>query len=139
MDRTDYDADRNFDGGRSFYGNMEISNTEDDMLYLTERNGDFSYSLPVTVGKTYRIKFHLAEVRGSVDSVGLRVFNIFVEGQLPEALKNVDIYAEAGGRRPSISSTLTWPRTVRWTLRSSPWSSEERYRQSSWRKSMIAA
>ena len=94
VDGIKSDADRDYNGGRDWVGDKEVDNTEDDTLYQTERHGDFTYSLAVTAGKTYRIKFHLAEAQASYYVVGERVFNILVEGAL--AFNNVDIYAEAG-------------------------------------------
>jgi len=100
VDGIEYDADRDYDGGGDWVGDKEVDNTEDDTLYQTERLGDFTYSLAVTAGKTYRIKFHLAELRARYFEVGVRVFNIFVEGA--PAFNGVDIYAEAGKKAALI-------------------------------------
>jgi len=47
-----WEADQYFDGGRTFSagGMMEIENTLDDVIYQTERTGEFSYAVPVPPG-----------------------------------------------------------------------------------------
>jgi Malectin domain len=58
-----YWAEDNFFFGGSTYSmsSIPISNTVDDPIYQSERNGDFSYEVPVPVG-TYEVNIHLAEM-----------------------------------------------------------------------------
>jgi len=96
-----YDADRDFSGGDTFSANGDIGGTAEDTLYVTERNAgldqSFSYNLPVTVGKSYRITIKLAEIWHKVDNVNKqRVFDVLVEGQT--VFNDVDIYDLVGPR-----------------------------------------
>jgi len=95
-----YDADRDFSGGDTWSNSGTIEGTDEDTLYQTERNSglgsSFSYNLPVTVGKSYRITIKLAEIWHKVDNVDKqRVFDILVEGET--AFNDVDIYYLVGG------------------------------------------
>ena len=112
VDGTEYVADTNFAG--SFSGsegtsstNLAIGDTEDDVLYQSERYGSpLAYSFPVSDG-TYDVTLHFAEIyhtsqtggsgddAGAAGEVGDRVFDVSVEGQT--VLSDYDIYAEAGG------------------------------------------
>ncbi|HYX07011.1 MAG TPA: malectin domain-containing carbohydrate-binding protein, partial [Bacteroidales bacterium] len=90
IDGTSYSADMS--GGASFSTNSDISGTEDDQLYQTERFGkNFSYAIPVENG-SYQITLMFAEIFHS--SAGQRVFNVSIEGE--EVINNLDIYTKAG-------------------------------------------
>jgi len=55
-------ADQYFTGGGTYTrGALAISNTQDDTVYQSERNGAFNYEIPVPSGD-YEIKLHFAEV-----------------------------------------------------------------------------
>jgi Malectin domain len=58
-----YWAKDNFFTGGSTYSlsSIPVSNTADDPIYQSERNGVFSYQIPVPIG-TYDIDIHLAEM-----------------------------------------------------------------------------
>ncbi|MFN2396930.1 MAG: malectin domain-containing carbohydrate-binding protein, partial [Bacteroidales bacterium] len=94
---SDYEAT----DGTSFTGNQDgnkysttsdISGTEDDQLYQTERFGsNFSIDLPVENG-AYQVTLMFAEIYHS--SAGNRVFNVSIEGK--QVINNLDIYAKAG-------------------------------------------
>ena len=72
----------------------DIGGTTDDILYQSERNGEFKYEIPVPTG-SYEVVLHFAELYWQ--EVGQRKFNIKVEGDL--AFENVDIVAIGGGKR----------------------------------------
>ena len=87
--------------GTIFTGNTEgsyystsanITGTEDQKLYQTERFGNnFSINIPADNG-TYRVTLMFAEIYW--DEPGTRVFNVSIEGE--QVLSNMDIYAEVG-------------------------------------------
>jgi Malectin domain len=55
-------SDRYFKGGASYYNSAnEISGTADDVIYLGERWGTFSYSIPLPKGD-YDLILHFAEI-----------------------------------------------------------------------------
>ena len=90
-----WDADRYFSGGSTYAdGTNDIGGTIDDILYHTERNGEFKYEIPVPTG-SYEVVLHFAELYWK--EVGQRKFNIKVEESL--AFENVDIVAIGGGQR----------------------------------------
>ncbi|MDQ2054594.1 malectin domain-containing carbohydrate-binding protein [Halobellus sp. H-GB7] len=113
-DGTEFQADANFDGGSTFTtgnsgtpSNPEISNTEDDELYYTERYGDFSYDVPLEDGE-YEVTLHFVEIYQGVANdggEGDRLFNVSIEGQ--QVLDEYDIYAEAGGAHAAVTETFT--------------------------------
>lgn len=73
-----WNADAYFTGGLTYADTTyNISDTEDDSLYQTERNGDFSYDFVVPVGN-YEIILHFAEL--VYTSVAQRVFDVTIEG-----------------------------------------------------------
>jgi len=80
-------------GGTFTIGDADdIVGTEDDVLYKSERNGNFGYEIPVPAAGEYKVTLLFAEVWfGSADS---RIFNVSIEGQ--EVLSNFDIVAEVG-------------------------------------------
>jgi Malectin domain len=57
-----WSADAYFTGGNTYsVSSIDVINTVDDPIYLSERTGEFSYKIPVPVG-TYEINIHLAEM-----------------------------------------------------------------------------
>lgn len=108
-----WEADNYFTGG-STYANagLAIANTTDDVLYQTERYGNFSYNFPVANGD-YTVELHFAEVYfgatgGGAGGVGSRVFNVNIEGGAEE-LTNYDIFADVG---PAAAVVKSFPVTV---------------------------
>ena len=88
-----YQADRYFSGGSTYANSSMISNTEDDILYRSERYGNFSYALPVANG-TYEITLRFAEIYHLAS--GKRQFDALVEGA--EVISNLDIYQSVGSK-----------------------------------------
>ncbi|QIO24603.1 malectin domain-containing carbohydrate-binding protein [Haloarcula sp. JP-L23] len=109
-DGTVYAADKNFTAGSTYSidSTTEINNTDDDLLYTTERYGDpFGYDVPVQNG-TYQVTLKFAEIyqgvspNDSPDSSGPsdgtnendRLFNGSIEND--QKFTNFDIFAEVG-------------------------------------------
>ncbi|MDS0279521.1 malectin domain-containing carbohydrate-binding protein [Halomicroarcula sp. S1AR25-4] len=109
-DGTVYAADKNFTAGSTYSidSTTEINNTDDDLLYTTERYGDpFGYDVPVQNG-TYQVTLKFAEIyqgvspNDSPDSSGPsdgtnendRLFNASIEND--QKFTNFDIFAEVG-------------------------------------------
>ena len=86
-----YKADQSYSGGSTYQTTNTIANTTDDPLYQNERNGNFSYSLPVANG-IYEITLKFCEVYQT--SIGKRIFDTSIEGV--EQISNIDVYANAG-------------------------------------------
>ena len=97
----DWVADVNFSGGSTYNDDVPVANTTDDVIYQSERYGNFSYSIPVPAGD-YDVNLHFAEIYyvdgGQGFGIGKRVFNVAVEGQ--NVLTNFDINAEVSGTTP---------------------------------------
>jgi hypothetical protein len=55
-------ADQYFHGGNTYVdGGSDIEGTDDDILYISERNGNFYYAIPVKPA-TYEVNLHFAEL-----------------------------------------------------------------------------
>jgi hypothetical protein len=93
-----YEADQHFSGGTVFSSSAAIDNTSDDIIYQSERYGDYSYNVPVPAGD-YNVKLLFAELyfgapgQGSGGGAGSRVMDIDVEGT--NVLSNFDIFVAA--------------------------------------------
>ncbi|WP_243373430.1 malectin domain-containing carbohydrate-binding protein [Geotalea sp. SG265] len=88
---TIYGTDKAFSGGSTGKTTAAIAGTTDDLLYQSERWGNFSYSIPVANG-SYTLTLKFAEIYFS--SAGQRVFSVTVNGQT--VISNLDIYAKVG-------------------------------------------
>jgi hypothetical protein len=86
-----YAADTMYSRGEIFSTSQVIAGTEDDLLYQTSRNGNFSYSVPVENG-FYLVVLKFAEIFWN--ERGRRVFDVLVEGE--ELLVDIDIFARVG-------------------------------------------
>lgn len=86
-----YSADKYFSGGSIYKTVKSIANTADSVLYQSERNGTFSYNLPVTNG-TYEVTLKFAELYHS--AIGRRVFDTLVEGN--EVISDLDLFSVTG-------------------------------------------
>jgi hypothetical protein len=91
-----------FEGGQLASYALEVSGTDDPELYETERWGNFSYAIPVTLGR-YGLVLHFAARRNkpgepapqSGDATHMsHVFNVFCNGKA--LLENFDLGKEAG-------------------------------------------
>jgi hypothetical protein len=101
--------DRYFEGGRLATDKVSIKGSPDPDLYLSQRFGYFSYSIPVAAGSKYSATLHFTEAyfgpsnpgRGGVDS---RLFDVYCNGTV--LLRNFDIFKEAGGENRALAKTF---------------------------------
>ncbi len=76
-----YTYDQYFTGGSEGSATGEIEETQDDVLYRSERWGTFSYHFPVKAG-SYDVNLHMVEAYYDNQQVpGRRVFDVEVEGE----------------------------------------------------------
>lgn len=91
--------DQYFLGGRRSARKTSVEGTEDPELYVMQRFGHFTYSIPVVEGGRYAVTLHFAETYftppESVGQVGSRVFDVYCNGTT--LLKDFDILKETGG------------------------------------------
>ena len=90
-----YQADNSFSGGGTFKNANLISDTEDDILYQSERTGNFSYNINLPNGE-YEVTLLFAEIFWNAS--GQRVFNASIEGT--KVINQLDIYSKAGKNKP---------------------------------------
>ncbi len=97
------ERDHYFTGGQaSQQSGTAIAATLDDSLYQSQREGTFSYTIPLSSG-VYEVYFHFAEL--SLQKEKSRLFTVEMEGK--ELIKSLDIYAQAGfGTAYRVSHTL---------------------------------
>ena len=91
-----WSADYGYNTGSTYSTTDPIAGTTDDVLYQSERwdsstSPELMYSFPVTNGN-YIVNLYFAEIYFT--SVGKRVFDINIEGQLVQ--NDLDIYSEVG-------------------------------------------
>ncbi len=86
-----------------FSAPREISGTEDDLLYQTERfeEANFSYNLPIEDG-SYTVILKSAEI--FFEQAGSRVFDVEIEGQT--LIDDIDLFEETGGRDIAYDRTF---------------------------------
>jgi hypothetical protein len=72
---------------------VAISGTATPVVYQRNRNGAFTYSIPVKNGG-YQVTLKFAEI--SLTAAGQRVFDVRLEGQ--SSIVDLDVFAAAGGR-----------------------------------------
>ncbi len=102
-----YQGDTQFAGGQTYKTTAAISETEDDLLYQSERYGNFSYRIPVPTG-SYWVTLKFAEIYPFAYS-GSRVFNVKVEGK--EVLRNLDLVTRVG-KNKAYDYTIPIPISV---------------------------
>jgi hypothetical protein len=81
---------------------LQIANTKDPGLYLSERYGMTSFSYPVPNGK-YIVKLHFAETYEGISGPGERVFSFNVEGH---PFNDFDVWVKAGGHNRAYIETV---------------------------------
>ena len=86
-----YSADMNYNGGGTYSNSNAVSGTEDDLLYQSERYGNFSYTIELPNGD-YDVNLMFAEVFWS--AAGKRIFNVSIEGV--EVSSKLDIWEKVG-------------------------------------------
>ena len=101
-DGNTWEADTYFNGGFASGIDGDISGTQEQTLYQTERYqnlGNLVYAIPVPPATAdYEVSLYFAEIY--YGSEGQRVFDVFVEGSL--VFGNFDVTKEAGGARTAI-------------------------------------
>jgi hypothetical protein len=85
-----YNADKNFNSGTVYKTSNGINNTSDDVLYQSERFGNFTYSIPLSSG-SYQLTLKFAEIY--YQTSGARQFDVLAEGT--SIISNLDIFAVA--------------------------------------------
>jgi len=95
-----WQADRFFTGGHAVLEpTRPIRNTQDPALYLTRREGDFQYDIPLGPG-VYELHLHFAETLYGLDNPARggeasRIFRILANGEV--LIPGLDVLADAGG------------------------------------------
>lgn len=72
---------------------LQIANTKNPAIYLSERYSMTSFSYPLPNGR-YIVKLHFAETFEGITGPGERVFSFNVEGK---EFKDFDVWVKAGG------------------------------------------
>src|SRR5262249_24598435 len=98
---TVYQADTQFTGGDTYTTSAKITGTTDQVLYQSERYGDFSYAFPLANGY-YLVTLKFAEIYYT--QVGQRIFNVRFQGS--KVLSNLDLVAKVG---PNTAYDVTLP------------------------------
>jgi Malectin domain len=78
-------------GGSTYTPSVAIAGTEDDVLYQSERFGNFAYTIPVPNGD-YLVTLKFAEIYWT--AAGRRLFDVLIEGR--EVLPDLDLVAKVG-------------------------------------------
>ncbi len=94
-------------GGQFFGGKPPVVNTPDPFLFTSERAGNFTYAIPVSIEGTYTVNLYFAETyfgpeASGIGGVGSRVFNVTCNGVM--LLDHFDIFKEAGSLRAVVKS-----------------------------------
>ncbi|WP_166260723.1 malectin domain-containing carbohydrate-binding protein [Marinobacter salicampi] len=96
VDGTEYQADGYYSSGRTSTHAHDIADTDDDLIYQSERWRSFSYAVPVPANGAYTVELEFAEIYYQATSTsggpGTRVFDVLVENQL--IADNFDILAQ---------------------------------------------
>lgn len=76
-------------------------------LFQSERfdnsgSPEMQWNFPVTAGGTYEVRLFFAEIYSGAQSVGVRVFDVLIEGAV--VLNHYDIYADVGGYKGVMKS-----------------------------------
>ena len=94
-DGITYEGD-DLDSVREWTTNASIAGTTDDVLYQSERSessGGFTYEVDVANG-TYDVELNFAEIWGGAQNAGVRVFDVYVEGEL--VVNDLDLADQVG-------------------------------------------
>jgi hypothetical protein len=75
-----YERDTGFEGGTIVETAAPISDTIDDRLFQSAREGDFTYTAEVAPGRSYTVALYFAEL--TVKKPRKRLFNITINGRL---------------------------------------------------------
>ena len=86
-----------------------VRNTADPELYMGERYGNFTYTIPVTPGGRYTATLRFCESwfgpkKPANGGARNRVFDVYCNGVA--LLRNFDIFKEAGGEDRALDKTF---------------------------------
>jgi PKD repeat protein len=103
-----WQGDAGFNTGNTSSTAAAISGTSDPALYQSERwattgQGQLEYQVPVANG-SYQVNFYFAETDAASEGVGLRVFNVNLQGS--PAIGNLDIFGTAGANAALVKSAV---------------------------------
>jgi hypothetical protein len=96
-----YQPDTLYVGGNTYRTWAPIEGTEDDLLYQSERFGNFSYRIPLPNG-SYSVTLKFAELYSGW--AGARNFDVQVQGN--KVLRNVDLIVLSGKKNLAYDVTL---------------------------------
>ncbi|WP_152206339.1 malectin domain-containing carbohydrate-binding protein [Marinobacter changyiensis] len=103
-----YQPDSYYSGGTAGFRGHDIAGTSDDIVYQTERYGQFSYAIPVPEVGSYRVDLHYAEIYYQATiadgGAGSRVFDVTGEGNI--IFDNFDILGNVPGKTALIASKV---------------------------------
>ena len=101
-----WEPDHYFSGGRTGEGLPVPKDLPDADLYVSQRYGHFTYTIPVPVPGRYKVSLRFMEnyFGAGRGGVGSRVFDVFCNGTA--VLRNFDILREAGGENRLIVKTF---------------------------------
>jgi len=85
-------------------GLQEIDDTDDDVIYLTERYSMQGYKFEVPNGR-YLLRLHFAETYDGITGEGMRIFSVRAEGKA--ILEDFDVYKAAEGRNKAVVKEFT--------------------------------
>jgi hypothetical protein len=98
-----WEADQGFFGGGIAYRDgFKIAGTATPEIYRSERHGVEKYAFKLPNG-AYTVKLHMAELYWAYDGPGKRIFSVDANGT---AVKDIDIYKEAGGQYAALVKTI---------------------------------
>lgn len=96
-------AEEGFEGGNVIgRENIEVANTKDAGLFLTEHYSMDSFSCPAANGK-YIAKLYFSEMFEGITGPGQRVFSFNVQGH---EFKDFDVWVKAGGPHRAYIETV---------------------------------
>lgn len=108
VDGTAFLADSNYSGGRTSTHAHDIADTNDDLIYRSERWRDFTYELPVPEAGNYTVDLHFAEIYYQATSTaggpGTRVFDVYLEDEL--VLDNFDVLSETSSKAALVDTRI---------------------------------
>jgi malectin (di-glucose binding ER protein) len=103
-----WSADRYFVGGQHVLRADPVRGTPDPELYMGERYGNFTYSIPVAPGR-YTLTLRFSESwfgpkKPAGGGPGERLFDVYANGVA--LLRNFDVYKEAGGEDRALDKVF---------------------------------
>ncbi len=87
-----FGADKNFEGGKTITTTQTITGADNQELYQSARQGDFSYTAQVAAGRSYTVKMHFAELSEKFRKK--RSLNVSINGK--SVLAGSNLLARAG-------------------------------------------